>query len=142
MTTAVVRRIRTIALLVVAAIAVWGLAIVGFGLVPWAWLGVLLLAVAGGADLVSSILRNTILQVAAPDRMRGRLYGLFIIIVTGGPRLGDLEAGTVAALTSATVSAWSGGVLCLVGLAALAAALPAASRYRAASVAAEDFEGG
>ena len=127
-----VGRIRRQGLGVTLAIAVWGLAIAGFGVAPWPWLGALLLALAGGADLVSSVLRNTILQVAAPDRMRGRLYGLFIIIVTGGPRLGDMESGTVAALTNARVSAWSGGLLCLVGLAALAAALPTTLRYRAA----------
>jgi MFS family permease len=115
---------------VMASVAVWGLAIVGFGLAPWPWLGVLLLAVAGAADLVSSVLRNTIFQVAAPDAMRGRLYGLFIVVVTGGPRLGDLESGSVAALTSPSVSAWTGGLLCLFGLALLAAAYPAIARYR------------
>jgi hypothetical protein len=123
------RHVRRQGIGIMAAIAVWGLAIAGFGLSPWPWLGAALLAVAGGADLVSSIFRNTILQVEAPDEMRGRLYGLFIITVTGGPRLGDLEAGTVAALTSPTVSAWSGGLLCLVGLAVLAVALPRTARY-------------
>jgi hypothetical protein len=75
------------------------------------------------------VIRRTIVQLATPDAMRGRVSGLFIINVTGGPRLGDLEAGTVAALAGATASAWSGGVLCLLVLAALVVAFPTFASY-------------
>jgi MFS family permease len=71
------------------------------------WLAVVLLAVAGAADLVSVVYRQTILQTYAPDEMRGRMQGVFTVVVTGGPRLGDLRAGAMAAATGLTI-AWSG----------------------------------
>jgi MFS family permease len=122
-------RIRRQGLAVIVSVAIWGLAMTGFGLSPYLWLGVLLLAIAGAADLASAVVRRTIVQLATPDAMRGRVFGLYFINVTGGPRLGDVEAGTVAALAGATVSAWSGGVLCLLVLAGLVAAFPAFARY-------------
>ena len=88
------------------------------------------LAVAGAADVVSAVFRNTILQANSPDDLRGRLSGIHILVVTGGPRLGDVEAGIVAALTSPTVSVVSGGLLCVVGVGALALAAPTFARYR------------
>jgi MFS family permease len=121
--------VRRQGLAIIISVAVWGLAITGFGLSSWLWLGVLLLGVAGAADFASAVIRRTIAQLATPDAMRGRVFGLYIINVTGGPRLGDLEAGTVAALAGVTVSAWSGGVLCLLGLAALVVAFPTFARY-------------
>jgi MFS family permease len=123
--------IRRQGLAVILSVAIWGLAITGFGLSPYLWLAVLLLGVAGAADLASAVMRRTIVQLATPDAMRGRVSGLYIINVTGGPRLGDLEAGTVAALAGTTTSAWSGGVLCLLVLAALVAAFPAFASYKA-----------
>jgi MFS family permease len=77
------------------------------GLAHSLWLAVLLLAVAGAADLVSVVYRQTILQTYAPDEMRGRMQGVFTVVVSGGPRLGDLRAGAMAAATGLTV-AWSG----------------------------------
>jgi MFS family permease len=124
-------RIRQQGLAVILSVAIWGLAITGFGLSPYLWLAVLLLGVAGAADLASAVMRRTIVQLATPDAMRGRVSGLYIINVTGGPRLGDLEAGTVAALAGPTVSAWSGGVLCLLVLSALVAVYPGFARYSA-----------
>lgn len=122
-------RIRRQGAAVIISVAIWGLAITGFGLSPYLWLAALLLGIAGAADLASAVIRRTIVQLATPDAMRGRVSGLFIINVTGGPRLGDLEAGTVAALAGATASAWSGGVLCLLVLAALVVAFPTFASY-------------
>ena len=78
---------------VVAAIAVWGVAIAAFGLSPWLWAALVLLAVAGWADVISAVFRSTILQVEAPDRLRGRLSAIQAAVVQGGPRLGNAEAG-------------------------------------------------
>jgi hypothetical protein len=132
-----VGRIKKRGATIIAAIGVWGLAIMGFGFSHTLWLGLLFLAIAGAADLVSAVHRSTILQLAAPDEMRGRLYGVFIIVVTGGPRLGDAEAGAMAAVTSVTVSAWSGGLFCLIGLAALVASVPSFVGYTSPQRAAE-----
>jgi MFS family permease len=115
---------------VVVAIAVWGLAIAGFGLSPSLWLALALLAVAGAADMVSAVFRSTILQTAAPDELRGRLGGVFFVVVAGGPRLGDLESGVAADLWGVRASAWTGGLFCLVGLGLLTLAFPAFVRWR------------
>jgi ENTS family enterobactin (siderophore) exporter len=80
---------------------------------------------------VSAIFRSTILQAATPDDYRGRLQGIFTVVVVGGPRLGDVEAGAVAEVFGETVSAVSGGILCLVFTGVLVAAVPAFLRYDA-----------
>jgi len=126
---------------VLLSVGVWGAAIAGFGLTRLLWLGVLLLAVAGAADMVSGVFRSTILQVAAPDELRGRLNGVFFVVVAGGPRLGDLESGGVAALTSPAVSGVSGGLACLVGVVLLGLAVPAFARYDASQRGAAAAEG-
>lgn len=115
----------------VGAIVVWGLAIATFGLVHTLWVGLLLLALAGAADNVSAVMRQTILQAATPDEYRGRLQGIFTVVVAGGPRLGDVESGGVASLFGLTFSVVSGGVACLVALGALVAAMPQFLRYDA-----------
>lgn len=107
------------------AIAVWGLAIAGFGVAGrMLWIGLPLLAVAGAADLVSAIFRSTILQLTIPDSMRGRMSAFHSMVTTTGPRLGDLEAGAVAALVNPVFSVVSGGVACVVGIGLLSAFLP------------------
>ncbi|MFI9273909.1 MFS transporter [Kitasatospora sp. NPDC052896] len=117
---------------VLAAVIAWGLSIAGFGLTSGhLWLGLALLAVAGCSDTVSMIFRNTMMQVAAPDEMRGRLQGIFIVVVAGGPRLGDFESGTVASLTTPMVSVISGGLACVAAVLLLAARRPAFLRYDA-----------
>lgn len=116
---------------VVLSIAVWGLAITLFGLTSTLWLGLALLAVAGAADTVSAVYRSTILQVATPPGMQGRLQGVFIVVVAGGPRLGDLEAGAVATVFSPRVSVISGGLACLAGIGLLALLVPVFLRYDA-----------
>jgi hypothetical protein len=113
---------------VLLAIVAWGLAITAFGLTTWLWLGLILLAAAGAADMVSAVFRSTILQVAAPDDMQGRMQGVFIVVVNGGPRLGDLESGSMATI-GLEFSVVSGGLLCLVGIAAVAALVPSFRRY-------------
>jgi MFS family permease len=100
------------------------------GILPALALCALFLAVAGGADNVSSVFRGTILQAAAPDGMRGRLQGIFVVVVTGGPRVGDLYAGLVVALGFA-VPPLLGGIA-IIGLVALLLRLvPSFRRYDA-----------
>ncbi|HYY17355.1 MAG TPA: MFS transporter [Streptosporangiaceae bacterium] len=100
-------RIKRQGMALTGAVACWALAVVAAGLARSLWLAVVLLAVAGAADLVSVVYRQTILQTYAPDEMRGRMQGVFTVVVTGGPRLGDLRAGVMAAATGLTI-AWSG----------------------------------
>jgi predicted MFS family arabinose efflux permease len=127
------REVRRQGMAVIIAIAVWGVAIAGFGLAGKAlWVGLPLLALAGGADLVSAIFRHTILQLSIPDNLRGRISAFQLMVVTTGPRLGDLEAGAVAALVNPVFSVVSGGVACVVGIALLAFAMPELRRQRAA----------
>ncbi len=129
-----VRHIRRQGDAVVWAVAGWGTAIVVFGLSgDRLWLGLLALALAGWADVISAIFRSTILQTATPDHLRGRISGIHILVVTGGPRLGDLEAGLVAAWTTPTFSVVSGGLVCIVGAWLTALAYPELRRYRAAT---------
>jgi hypothetical protein len=103
---------------------------VAFGLVHLLPVALGLLAVAGWADVISAVLRTTIVQQSAADEFRGRVSSVQIAIVEGGPRLGDLEAGAVASLTSAGFSIVSGGVACIAGAALLAGLLPGFRHYR------------
>jgi len=104
---------------VVLAVIAWGTCIAAFGLGGPLWLGLFLLALAGCADTVSMVFRNTIMQVATPDAMRGRLAGVFIVVVAGGPRLGDFEAGSMATLTDERTAVVGGGLACVVLMVAL-----------------------
>ena len=115
---------------VVVSIAVWGVAIIAFGFVTALWVGLLCLAVAGAADSISAVCRNTIQQTLTPDELRGRLTAAYFMVVVGGPFIGDFEAGLVAGVSSARVSVVSGGVLSLVGLVAAAFAFPQVWNYR------------
>jgi MFS family permease len=132
LTTGWVGRVRHQGRAVLWSVALWGLGITLFGIVGGhLWLALLFIAFAGAADVVSAVFRNTILQLSVPDALRGRLSGIHILVVTGGPRLGDLEAGAVASLFSPTVSVVSGGLLCIAGTALLAAVVPSFRRYHA-----------
>ncbi len=124
LTTGWVGRVRRQGLAVICAVIVWGAAIAGFGVARWLPLALVLLAVAGWADVLSAVFRNTIIQFAGPDGMRGRLMGVQMAVVAGGPRLGDLEAGAVATAFGDTASVVSGGLACVVGAFAVARALP------------------
>jgi MFS family permease len=114
---------------VCVAAAGWGVAIAAFGLATSVPVALVFLAVAGGADFVSAVLRSTILLQVTPDTMRGRLSGIELAQVAGTPALGNLEAGAVASLVGLRFSIVSGGVACVVGTFALALALPAFRRY-------------
>ncbi|HZB78630.1 MAG TPA: MFS transporter [Actinomycetota bacterium] len=124
-------RIRRQGLAVIVSVAAWGVTIAAFGWSDPLWLGLAMLALAGWADVISAIFRVTILQMAAPDRLRGRLFGIHILVVTGGPRLGDVEAGVVARLASPTVSIVSGGIVCVLGAGLVALLYPELRRARA-----------
>lgn len=132
-------RVRRQGLAVVGAILVWGSAIVGFGLAggaaggmagPMLWAALAFLAVGGAADMVSAAFRSTILQEAASDDLRGRLQGVFFVVVAGGPRLADTVHGAAAAAVGTTIAAAGGGVLVIVGVLIAAAAVPVFLRYR------------
>ena len=124
-------RVRWQGRAIVISIIVWGAAIAAFGGVRWLPLALLFLAIAGAADNVSAVFRATILQAATPDEYRGRLQGVFTVVVAGGPRLGDVEAGTVAVMFGETVSVISGGVACVLLAVGLARAVPSFWQYDA-----------
>lgn len=131
LTTGWVGRVRRQGLAVIVAVGIWGLGITTFGLAGRNLaLALVCLAVAGAADMISAVFRGTILQLSVPDDLRGRMSAVHILVVTGGPRLGDFEAGSVAALLTPTISVVSGGLLCLGGVAVLALAVPEFARYR------------
>ena len=121
-------RIHRQGVALVLAVVGWGLAVAASGLAGSLWLAVTLLALAGAADLVSGVFRQTILQTYTPDAMRGRLQGVFMVVVAGGPRLGDLRAGGMASLVGVTASWTAGGVACAV-LVLLAFLSPSLRRY-------------
>lgn len=132
LTTGWVQHVRHQGRAVIWAVVLWGVGISAFGLAgDRLWLALLLLAFAGAADVISAVFRTTILQLSVPDHLRGRLSGIHILVVTGGPRLGDLEAGLVAAAFSPTVSVVSGGLLCIVGAGLYALLVPSFRRYHA-----------
>ena len=109
---------------VVLSVITWGAAITLFGIVHIAWMGIFFLAVAGAADAVSAIFRWIILQGSIPDHFRSRIASIQIAVVTGGPRIGDMESGVVAGLTSTGISVISGGLACIVGALVLIKAIP------------------
>jgi predicted MFS family arabinose efflux permease len=130
-TTGWVTHLRRRGLAVVVAVVVWGAAITVFGFSHVLWVALCLLAVAGWADVISAVLRNTILQTEAPDEFRSRLSSVQLAVVQGGPRLGDLESGAVADLVSTEFAIVSGGLACIAGAIALAALLPGFRHNRA-----------
>ena len=114
----------------IIAVIGWGLAITAFGLVPFSFaLALLFLAIAGAADVLSAVFRSTIVQFETPDSLRGRVTAIHMLVVTSGPRMGDLEAAVVATLVGAQASVVSGGLLCLAGVAAVARLFPELGSY-------------
>ena len=114
----------------IGAIAVYGLATIGFGLSRVSWLSFLCLAATGAADTVSTTFRNLIRQLETPDRLRGRMIGVNMVFFIGGPQLGELEAGLVANWLGAVTSVVSGGLGCLAATAAIAGVTPVLRAYR------------
>jgi MFS family permease len=125
-----ISRVRRQGLALVGAVVAWGVLVALAGLAHRLWLIVVLLALAGAADLVSAVFRQSILLVYAPDRMRGRLQGVMTVVVAGGPRLGDLRAGAMAAAVGVGLSWVGGGFGAAVLAVLLALAFPALVRYR------------
>ncbi len=122
-------RVHRHGLAVLWAAGLWGVAILGFGLAGWLWLALLFLTLAGAADMISGVFRSTIWNTTIPDHLRGRLAGIELVSYSSGPTLGNVEAGAVASLGGARFSVGFGGVMCVVGTLALAAALPAFRQY-------------
>lgn len=116
---------------VIVAATLWGLAIIGFGLVPGLWAALFFLAIAGAADMMSGVYRSTIWDQTIPDSLRGRLASIELLSYSIGPTLGNFESGVVASLFSVRVSILSGGALCVAGCIAAAALLPAFRAYDA-----------
>ena len=114
--------------IVVAAI-LWGVAIAAFGFATTLPVAVALLAAAGCADAFSAVMRGTIMFATTPDEFQGRVAAAYLAQVTSAPRLGNLEAGAVASLTSLRFSIVSGGIACIVGCMALVLFIPALISY-------------
>ncbi|GGC65174.1 MFS transporter [Hoyosella rhizosphaerae] len=125
---------------VIICILVWGVAMTGFGVIIWLaplggaqlflWLALGFLALGGAADMFSAALRSTMLQQIASDEMRGRLQGVFIVVVAGGPRIGDALHGAAAAMVGTAAAAAGGGVLVIIGIVVAVFAFPAFVRYK------------
>jgi len=114
---------------VIGAVVIWGLAIAGAGLMPSLWPAAVLLAVAGGADSVSAVCRSIINQTVTPEHLRGRMSAIFMLVVTSGPRLGDLESGIAASLTTVGVAVVSGGLACVAGVGLIVLLFPALAKF-------------
>ncbi len=134
-----VSRIERQGIAVIWAIIVWGLAITGFGIASGLADGaagvmlafaVVMLVIGGAADMVSAAFRMSMLQTAASDAVRGRLQGIFIVVVAGGPRVADVAHGSAAALVGTAAAAAGGGILVVIGTVVAALAVPAFVRYR------------
>ncbi|GAB3256359.1 MFS transporter [Alteromonas gracilis] len=134
-----VSRVERHGLAVIVSILVWGVAMTVFGLAAffggdqmgWAfWLAIAMLVVGGAADMASAAFRTSMLQTAATDEVRGRLQGIFIVVVAGGPRVADVAHGAAAAMVGTATAAAGGGLLVIIGTVAAALLVPAFVRYR------------
>jgi MFS family permease len=124
-------RVKRQGRVVLLAMGCWGAAVALFGTSgSHLWLGLLLLAAAGGADIVTVIVRATIIQRTVPDSLRGRISGINFMVGAGGPRLGDFQAGLAAAAFGPVFSVVSGGIACVVSAAVIALWVPELARYR------------
>ena len=114
---------------VLIAVAVWGLGIIAFGLMTFSFpLALLFLALASGADVISAVLRGEMLQALTPDSLRGRVSSIHVLVVTGGPRIGDVEATAVASVIGPAGSVVAGGILTLAGLGLIHLGMPEFAR--------------
>ena len=123
--------VRRMGLVITVMACAWGAAIAAFGFMTALWPALFFLAIAGGADFYSAVLRGTMLLRSTPDHLRGRLLGIEFMQVASAPSLGDLEAGVLASLTSLRFSVVSGGFACIAGCIVTALALPRFLRYDA-----------
>jgi MFS family permease len=123
------RRVQRHGMGVIVAATIWGLAIIGFGVVPGLAAALVFLALAGAADSMSGVFRQVIWTQTIPDSLRGRLASIELLSYSVGPTLGNFEAGVVASLFSVRFSVVSGGVLCVIGCVLCGLALPAFRSY-------------
>src|SRR4051794_1254405 len=136
-TTGWLEHVRKLGLVVLGAVTIWGLAVAAAGLAHSLWVAAALLFVAGAADSISAVCRTVINQTVTPDAMRGRMSSVYSLVVTSGPRFGDIEAGSVAALTNVRFSVASGGLLCVAGVALVALLFPQLAAFDAERAQAE-----
>jgi hypothetical protein len=115
---------------VLVAVAVWGAAFAGFAVVPGLWPTLMLLAVAGAADVFTVVFRGAIVAAITPDQLRGRVMAADYVIGAGGAQIGNLEAGALGSLTSPGISAFTGGLVTIAGAITIGLALPVFARYR------------
>jgi hypothetical protein len=118
-------------LITIAMVLVWGGAIAAAGLAPSIGLAAVLLGVAGAADSISAVCRSTIAQLVTPEEMRGRMMAVFGLVVTGGVRLGDIESGSVASISTPRFAVVSGGLACVASVGLVVVAFPALARFDA-----------
>ncbi|HEX6022142.1 MAG TPA: MFS transporter [Solirubrobacter sp.] len=135
LTTGWVEHARWLGRIVIGAVTVWGLAIAAAGFMPSLWPAAALLAIAGAADSISAVCRSIINQTVTPEHLRGRMSAIFMLVVTSGPRLGDLESGLAASLMTASVAVVTGGFATVAGVAVIVWLFPALARYDGARVA-------
>ncbi|MBX5440026.1 MAG: MFS transporter [Solirubrobacteraceae bacterium] len=128
-TTGWLERARWLGRITIVSVVVWGAAIALVGIAPSLWWAAALLALAGAADSVSAVCRSVINQVVTPEHLRGRMSSVFMLVVTSGPRLGDLRSGLAGSLLPVTAAVASGGLLCLAAVAVIAVAFPQLARY-------------
>ncbi len=131
MTNGWLTRARRLGRITIAMVLIWGAAIALAGSATSIAVAAVLLAVAGAADCVSAVCRTTIAQLVSTEATRGRISSVFGLVVTGGVRLGDIESGSVAALTTARFSWISGGIACIAGVGLVVAAFPELARFDA-----------
>jgi len=129
LTTGWIEHARWLGRIVIGAVLAWGAAIALAGLMPSIWPAAAMLAIAGAADSVSAVCRSIINQTVTPEALRGRMSAIFTLVVTSGPRLGDLESGIAASLTTAGIAVVSGGLACIAGVVLIATLFPALARY-------------
>jgi hypothetical protein len=120
---------RRLGLIVIGAVLAWGVGIALAGVVTTIAPALVFLTLAGAADGISAVCRTAINQSVTPDRLRGRMSSVYMLVVSGGPRFGDLESGSVAGLTSARFSVLSGGLACVLGVGVIVLAFPALAAY-------------
>ena len=124
-------------MIVIVSVGIFGAATIAFGLSRVFWFSLAMLAVTGAADTVSTILRQTIRQLATPNNLRGRMTSVNMIFFMGGPQLGELEAGTVAALVGAPLSVLTGGIGCLLAAGVAIVAAKTLRRYEGSTTSAK-----
>jgi hypothetical protein len=129
LTTGWLEHARWLGRIVIGAVLAWGAAIACAGLMPSIWPAAALLAVAGAADSVSAVCRSIINQTVTPEALRGRMSSVFMLVVTSGPRLGDVESGLVASVAAPAAAVVSGGVACIVGVGLVMWAFPQLAAY-------------